>query len=281
MLERGRGLMRETGTGEFRVADVDLLEILDTPQTAVGAYAAQIESRDPERFGADFTVPGVEPSKIKVGIAIRELAGLDRVRVVHEEQENVPVRCVERGRLPGDIDMRVVGHAAPVERSRHLPARVADAIAGKGHHRLDQFPVEDPAIFRSGRRAQFGATILGLEQFDLLAPVVDQPMLQVDAGKRGRQLAQIRGRGTDETCYLAKGPVSGCKRSIIARRHQHQPLWIVAFRLDPDRPAFNDTRGRTVRAAAHGIIKTGQREIFLIVRTGEPLGRYAAAHASA
>jgi hypothetical protein len=52
------------------VADRDLLEILDAPETAVLADGSEIEARHAERLGADLGVPAVEAPEIKIGRAV-------------------------------------------------------------------------------------------------------------------------------------------------------------------------------------------------------------------
>lgn len=62
--------------------------------------------------------------------------------------------------------------------------------------------VPDPAIIGAGHRAQLGAPILGLERLDQLGAVREQPVLEVNAGKRRRQLTQISRRRPDQTAEL-------------------------------------------------------------------------------
>ncbi len=121
--------MGEAGGSVFRVADFDLLEVLDAPEVAILADRAQVEAGDAERLGPNLGIPAIEPAEIEVGRAVGQQPRLDRVQVVHEEQEHVAVRGVERRRLLRHVHARVVDAGGPVEHARHLPARVARAVA--------------------------------------------------------------------------------------------------------------------------------------------------------
>ena len=88
------------------MADGDLLEVLDAPEIAVLADGPEIEARDAERLGADLGVPAIEAAEVEVGRAVRQPPRLDRIEVVDQEQEDVAVRGIERGRVLGDVDPR-------------------------------------------------------------------------------------------------------------------------------------------------------------------------------
>jgi len=62
-----------------------------------------------------------------------------RTALVDEEHEHVSVRCVERGRVFCHVDQWIIDARRPVENARHLPARVAGAVAGDPLHGADQF----------------------------------------------------------------------------------------------------------------------------------------------
>ena len=158
--QRRRRLMREARGGVFGVADGDLLEILDAPQIAILADGAEIEARHAERLRADLGIPAIEAAEIEVGRAVRQPAGLDRIQVVDQEQEDVAIRGIERRRVLGDVDARIVDAGRPVEHAGHLPAGVARAVAGDALHRRDQFMVEDAAIVRAGDGAQLDAAVI-------------------------------------------------------------------------------------------------------------------------
>ncbi len=63
----GCGFGREAMSGVFRVADDELLELLDTPQVAVGADGAEVERRDAEGARAHLRVPAVKAAEVEVG----------------------------------------------------------------------------------------------------------------------------------------------------------------------------------------------------------------------
>ena len=81
------------------MADGDLLEIFDTPEIAILADGAEIEARDPERLCADLGVPAIEAAEVEVGRAVRQPTRLDRIKVVDQEQEDVAVGGIQRGRV--------------------------------------------------------------------------------------------------------------------------------------------------------------------------------------
>ena len=154
--------------------------------------------------------------------------------IVDQEQENIPVGRVERGRVTADLDIGVVDPGRPVEHPRHLPARVAGAVPRDALHRLDQLMVVDAAVVGAGHRAEFGAAIFRLEGFHLLGAMIGQTILQVDPRQRRGQLTQVGRRGADDAGKLAKGPVRGRHRLVRFRQYQVQPLGAVARGLDPD-----------------------------------------------
>src|SRR3546814_3151779 len=66
------------------------------------------------------SVPGVEAAEVEIGLAVRKLARLDRVRVVDEEQEDVAIGRIERRRVAADVDIGIIVHVRPVEHARNL-----------------------------------------------------------------------------------------------------------------------------------------------------------------
>src|SRR3546814_13075738 len=98
------------------------------------------------------------------------LAGLDRMCVIDEEQENVAIRRVESRRLARDIDIGVIAHRPPVEHARNLPARIGNSVARTLHDGRAQFKVPDAAVIRSSERAQSGRALIGLHGCVLFAP---------------------------------------------------------------------------------------------------------------
>ena len=177
---RGR-FMCKTGSCIFRVADFDFLKILDAPKIAILANGAQIEAGDAQRLCANLGVPAVKAPEVEIGGAIRQPARLDRVVIVHQEQEDITVRGIKRGGVAADLDIRVVNPGRPVEHARHFPARIAGAVARNALYGLDQFMVMDAPIVGASHRTQFGTAIFGLKSLDLLCTVVGQPVLQIDS----------------------------------------------------------------------------------------------------
>ena len=122
------------------MTDGDLLEILDTPEIAVLADRPEIEARDPKRLGAHLGIPAIEAAEVEVRRAVRQLARLDRIEVVHQEQKDITIGGAQRGRVFRDVEVWVVDAGRPVQHARHLPARVAGPVACDPLHGTDQFP---------------------------------------------------------------------------------------------------------------------------------------------
>ena len=154
------------------MADLDLLEIFDAPEVAVLADRAQVEAGHAEGLRPNLGVPAVKSPEVEIGGAIWQATRLDRIVIFDEEQEDVAVRGIERGRVTADLDIGIVDPGRPVEHARYLPARVTRAIARDALHRLDQLVIMDPAIVGAGDRAQLGAAVFGLEGFHLFAAVI-------------------------------------------------------------------------------------------------------------
>src|SRR5260221_1868853 len=163
------------------MANDDLLEIFHAPQIAILAYRTEIEARHAERLGSDFRVPAIEAAEIEVGRAVPETASFDRVQVIDQEEENVPVGCIESGRVLGNVDAGIVDPGRPVEHALHLPPRIARAIAGDALDSLNQLMVKDPAIVWTGDGAKLNAAVVGLERFDLFGAISGQSIWRVDA----------------------------------------------------------------------------------------------------
>jgi hypothetical protein len=66
--------------------------------------------------------------------------------------------------------------------------------------------IVDPPVIGTGCGAQLDPAVRRLEELDLFGAMLRQPILQIDPGKRGRQLAQIAWRRTDQTAELAEAP---------------------------------------------------------------------------
>ncbi len=86
----------------------------------------------------------------------------------------------------------------------------------------EQLMVVDAAIVRAGDGAQLGPAVRHLQGLDLLGAMGREPILQVDAGERGRKLAQIRGRRTDKAGELAEAPMGWQDGRIAAWQHQRE-----------------------------------------------------------
>jgi len=129
--------MCKTGSCIFRVADLDLLKILDAPEVTVLANGAQLEAGDAQRLGAHLGIPAVKTPKVEVRGAVGQPPRLDRILIVHQKQEDVAVRGIKRGGVTADRDIRVIDPGRPVQDARHLPARIARAIARDALHCLD------------------------------------------------------------------------------------------------------------------------------------------------
>jgi hypothetical protein len=193
----------------------------------------------------------VEAPEVKIGGAVRQPARLDRVVIVDQEQEDIAIRGIESGRVTADLDIGVVDPGRPVEHARHLPARVAGAIARDALHRLDQLVVMDAAIVRAGHRAQFGAAIFRLKSLHLLGAVVGQAVLQVDPCQRRGQLPQVGRRGADDAGKLTERPMRRCDWFVRFRQDQVQPFGVVTRGLDPDVRRLHHSAAAPLGPALH------------------------------
>src|SRR3546814_5970429 len=84
---------------------------------------------------SDLGVPAIEAAEVEIGLAVGELARLDRMRVVDKEEKYVAVRGVERRRVAADINIGIIVHGRPVEHAGNFPPRLPDAVAGDLHAR--------------------------------------------------------------------------------------------------------------------------------------------------
>jgi hypothetical protein len=69
--------MRKTRGSIFRLADGDLFEILDAPESSVLANSAEIEARHAERLRAHLGIPAIEAAEIEVRRAFWQPASLE------------------------------------------------------------------------------------------------------------------------------------------------------------------------------------------------------------
>ena len=216
----------------------------------------------------------IEAPEVEVGRAVGQPTCLDRIVIVDQEQEDIAVRGIEGGRITADLDIGVVDPGRPVEHARHLPTRIARAIARDALHCLNQLMVMDAAIVGAGHRAQFGAAIFRLEGLHLLCAVVGQTILQVDPRQRRGQLAQVGGRSADDARKLAERPMRGRNRFMCFRQHQVQPLGVVARGLDPDISRLHHAAAAAFRPTFHIRPEIVEREIPLVIGPVEPFGRH-------
>ena len=172
--------------------------------------------------------------------------------------------------------MGIVDAGRPVEHAGHLPARVAGTVAGDPLHRLDQLVVEDAAIVRAGDGAQFDAAVLDLQRLHLLGAVRGQAVLQIDAGERGRELAQIGGRCADQARQLAEAPVCRCDGHVAPGRISVSRS--ASSRLASTRIASLSTMRVRLRSdrVLDRRLEVGQGQVALVVRPVEPFRRHAA-----
>ena len=77
-----------------------------TPHLLLLRQAAPIEARDAERLAANLGIPAIKPAEIEIGRAVRQAASFDRIQVVDQDQEDVAVGGIERGRILGDQSPR-------------------------------------------------------------------------------------------------------------------------------------------------------------------------------
>lgn len=178
--------------------------------------------------------------------------------VVDQEQEDVAVAGIEGRRVLGYLDKRVVGHRRPVERTGDFPAGVADTVAGDTHHRLNEFVIPDPAIVGAGHRAEFDAAVVGFERLDQLGAVRGEAVLQVDAGERRRQLAEIASWRTDQAAELTERPVGRRDRFGTAGDGEREATDVVGPRLDTEGLGLDGSGGGAFGAAANRVVQRSE-----------------------
>ena len=150
---------REAANFEWRM----VISSKSSTKVAILADRPEIEARDPERSCADLGVPAIEAAEVEVGRAVRQPPRLDRIKVVNQKQEDVAVRGIQRGRVSGDVDPRIVDARRPVEHAGDFPARIVSAVSGDTLHGFDQFMVIYTTIVATGDCAQFNTSVLNLE----------------------------------------------------------------------------------------------------------------------
>jgi hypothetical protein len=171
--------------------------------------------------------------------------------IVHQEQEYVAIGRIEGRPILGRFHKGIVPTGTPIPHTRPLPAGIVRAVAGDIHDGGHELVVVDTAVFGSGHRTQFEAAGIGFQRFDLLRAMAGQAILQVDARKCRRQLAQIAGGSADQARKLAEAPMRRRYRLGPPRQDQRQPLGIIAARLHPYRPAFHGPRSGALRSSVN------------------------------
>ena len=79
-----------------------------------------------------------------------------------------------------------------------------------------------------------------------------QPVLQIDAGERGRKLAQIAGGRADQAAELAEAPMRRRDRLGLAGQDEREALGVVPRRLDAHVPALERCGRGAIGASLHG-----------------------------
>lgn len=102
-----------------------------------------------------------------------------------------------------------------------------------------------------------------------------QTILQIDAGKRGRELTEIGGRCADLAGELTEAPVRRRDGRVRAGQDQGEAFGIGAARLDMDQRGFDHAGPASLGSAAHGARQIVERQIALVGGAGEPFGRDA------
>jgi hypothetical protein len=267
--------MREAGGGVFRVANGNLLEIFDAPQIPILTYRAEIEARHAERLCADLGIPAVEASEVKIRRPVRQPTGLDRIEIIDQEQEDIPVRGVEGRGVLGDIDARMVDAGRPVEHARHLPARIACAVSRDALHGLDEFMVVDAAIVGSGDSTELDTAIFDLQRLDLFGAIRRQAVLEVDAGERCWELTEVGGWRTDQARELTEAPMGRRDRRVRAGQCESEALRVTAVGFHPDRRALHGSGPAALGPSAHGREEVRQGQVTLVGRPRKPFRGHA------
>lgn len=118
--------------------------------------------------------------------------------------------------------------------------------------------VVDATVVRACDGAKFSAAIRDLQRLDLLGAMVGEAVLQVDASKRRRELAQIGRRRTDEARKLPEAPMGRRDRCLGIRKDERELLRIVAMSLDADGGPLDRPRPALLGPAFHRGVKLGQ-----------------------
>jgi len=132
------------------VADADLGVLVGTPDDAVLADIVEQEEPEAERLVADLRVPDEEPAGHRAARAVATVGNLDAPVLVGQEHEHVAIARKQCRILLGDGD-------AFAELARHAPVP-RDAVAEALDERVNDIGIPDPAIGRTRRGTQLGAS---------------------------------------------------------------------------------------------------------------------------
>jgi hypothetical protein len=133
----------------------------------------------------------------------------------------------------------------------------------------------DAPVVGAGHGAKLKAAIIRGVGLHHLGAMVGQAVLEIDAGDRRRQLAQIAGRGADQMTELPKTPMGGGDRLGLARQHESEPVRVISGCLDPHLTALERAGPRVIGARLHGAVQISEREKALVRGPGQPLRRDA------
>jgi len=134
--------------------------------------------------------------------------------------------------------------------------------------------VVDASVIGAGDGAQLDTAIMGLERLHLLGAVRGQPVLQVDAGERRRELAQIGRRRAHQRGELAEAPVGRRNGNVGPGQDQLEPFGIIAAGLDTHRGALHGAGAAPIRTALYRRHQLGQGKVAFVGGPVEPLGRH-------
>src|SRR5215211_431377 len=135
----------------------------------------------------------------------------------------------------------------------------------------------DAPVVGAGHGAKLKAALVRGVGLDHLAAMVGQAVLEIDAGDRRRELAQVAGRGADQLTELPKTPVRRNNRLGLTRQHESEPVRVISGCLDPHRAAVERAGARAIGAGLYGAMQISEREIALVRGPVQPLRGHAPA----
>ena len=95
--------------------------------------------------------------------------------------------------------------------------------------------------------------------------MVQEPLLKVDRGQRGRQLPHIARRRADQAAKLAIAPMRRCDWLTPAGNNHGKTLGIVAGGFHADLRAFDRPDTGAIGSGADRAVKIGERQVALVV----------------